>query len=559
MSVNTEQGRADLCAWREQSSKNFYTDDADLKRTLRTRLSARAFAAACPRLERAGEQVATRLARLAETTNEDENLPRLSRYDALGLRTEDVVFHPAYHEAGSLIWESGVLSDYAEPGGETVQMALLQLFAEGGENGHNCPLACTAGLIKVIQKVGTAEQQEKYLPGLLTRDYNARTHASQFLTEIQGGSDVGSNSVVATPEGDGFRIHGEKWFCSVADADMFLLTARPEGARDGTRGLGMFLVPRRIQGRVNEFHIRRLKKKLGTRAMASAEIDFRGAWAEPLGNLDEGFKNVVELVLNTSRVFNAVCCAGAMRGAYRVASSYARHRRAFGQIIGEYPLIMETLTQIRAEAMGATASSFRLTALGDRMALGQGSARDAAAKRAGVNINKYWTSVRNTQVLRSSMEVLGGNGAIETFSPMVRLFRDSMVLESWEGAHNVLVEQVLKDSARYQVHQAFIEDLRQSLGELKLNGEASHVKETAENGLNALEDGFQRLSAREGDQRLGRALLDQAGALLQVVALLEEHAACDADPASLSGARVLLRAFVSERIEAPAPLERELL
>ncbi len=562
--MNVESGRADLLAWREQSTSNFYTDDVDLQRTLRTRLGKDRLAAETDRLKIAGAMVATELAPLAELTNEDENLPRLDRFDELGVRTEQVVFHPSYHDAGRHIWNTRILADYAKPGNETVQMALLQLFAEVGENGHNCPLACTAGLIKVLQRVGNEEQQARLLPGLLDPDYTTRIHGSQFLTEIQGGSDVGSNSAIATPNDDGsWRIDGEKWFCSVVDAQLFLVTARPEGAATGTRGLGLFVVPRTIDGKTNGFEVRRLKKKLGTRAMASAEIDFVGARAELVGELDQGFKNVVEHVLNTSRIYNAVCCAGAMRAAYRVAHGFAQHRRAFGQVIAEFPLVSEALARLRCEAMAATASSFRLAAQADAIALGKASETQKGAWRAGVNINKYWTAVRNTQMVRLAMEILGGNGAIETFSPLVRLYRDAMVLESWEGAHNVLVQQVLRDAHRYQVHEAFMTDLKQSLEALKLKPGASAARERALEGISALADGFNRIGGGEGDQRYGRALMDQAAALLQVVALLEEHASAvsvsGTDAASLAGAEMLLDLFVKGRLDPPPAIPAALL
>src|SRR5690606_38699333 len=161
---------------------------------------------------------------------------------------------------------------------------------------------------------------------------------------------------------------GEKWFCSNINADQFLVMARPEGAQDGTRGLGVFLVPRRLDdGSTNGFYIRRLKDKLGTRTLASVELEFVDAVAYPTGGVDEGFKNTVELVLNTSRLMNAVSCAGVMRRAYVEAASYACTRRAFGQPIASYPLVQEAVADILAENYAAVASGFALAALLDRI------------------------------------------------------------------------------------------------------------------------------------------------------------------------------------------------
>src|SRR6185503_18448647 len=130
-----------------------------------------------------------------------------------------------------------------------------------------------------------------------------------------------------------------------------------------------------------EFYIRRLKRKLGTRAMASGEIDFQGALAEPIGALDRGFKNVVERVLDTSRVSNAIICASSMRRAFLEASSYAKHRRAFGQAIGEFELVKEAVATLRAEAIAAASATFRLLAQSDRAAKGALDERTQAARR----------------------------------------------------------------------------------------------------------------------------------------------------------------------------------
>ncbi len=559
MPTSTEAGRADLLAWQAKKPTNFFSSDANLGRVLELRLGRERLESERARLTAAGEMIGTELSRLAFDTNQDENLPRLERYSGLGERTESVVFHPSYHQAGRLVWQTGVLSDYAEPGNETVQMALLHLLAQPGEYGHNCPLACTAGLIKVVQKVGSESQKARWLPGLLSRDYDVRLHASQFLTEVQGGSDVGANAVVAKKDGDHHRIFGEKWFCSVIDARLFLLTARPEGAPDGTRGLGLFVVPREVDGRTNEFHVRRLKKKLGTRAMASGETDFAGALAEPVGALDRGFKHVVEHVLDTSRLFNAVSCAGSMTAAWREAATFARHRRAFGREIAGYPLVKEALATLRADAMGATAASLRLAAQADQIARGRGDDALAGAWRVGVNVNKYWTSVRNTQSVRTAIEVLGGNGTIDTFSPLPRLFRDTMVLESWEGAHNVLVEQVTRDAARYGLHERFMDELGEALARAPLAEHDAILRSRAERGLTALRDAFRRLAGGEGDQRFARRLLDQAGALLECVAMLEELAAAPEDAAKRGAVELIAGRFLADELRPPPELPVALL
>ena len=222
------------------------------------------------------------------------------------------------------------------------------------------------------------------------------------------------------------------------------MTARPHGAPEGTRGIGCFLVASADGG----FRIRKLKDKLGTRALATGEIEFDGAAAYPLGPLDDGFRIAVS-VLNTSRWLNAVGSSGLMRRAWRVASDFAAEREAFGQVIAEFPLVRENLAVITAETEGAAASTAALTELVDRLDRGEASDEDVAWHRVLVNANKFVTSQAATKVVQRAIETLGGNGTIEDFSPLPRLYRDAIVFESWEGTHNVLCAQVLRDLSRF--------------------------------------------------------------------------------------------------------------
>jgi hypothetical protein len=243
----------------------------------------------------------------------------------------------------------------------------------------------------------------------------------------------------------------EKWFCSVADAGQFFLTARVDGAPGGTRGLGSFVVPREVDGRPNGFTVRRLKDKLGTRGLASGEIDFDGALAWPVGPVEHGFRTAVGIVLNTSRWMTAVGGAGMMRRAWLEASAYARHRKAFGRPIGEFPAVRRTLADLAVVSAGALHLVLALTGLEDRIDAGTAGEEDVLLHRFLVNVAKYVISVQTTGVVHSAVEVLGGNGAIEDFSVLPRLYRDAMVYESWEGSHNVLVAQVLNDLRRLPI------------------------------------------------------------------------------------------------------------
>ena len=358
-----------------------------------------------------------------------------------------VEFHPAHHRAGRAVWASGIVG-----AGAREQAALLYQLAHAGEAGHACPVVCTAGLVRALRTHADDELRERYLPALLEPDYDRAQRGAQFLTERHGGSDVGANRVEAVPDGDAWRISGEKWFCSVADADQFVVTARPTGAADGTRGIGCFLVPRSGGG----FRIRRLKDKLGTRALATGEIEFDSAPAYALGAVEDGFRIAVS-ILNTSRWLNALGSTGLMRRAFLEASSFAREREAFGGPIARFPLVRENLAVMTSEAAAALASSMHLTELVARIDEGSATEQDVAWHRILVNANKYVTSIAATRVVHRGIEALGGNGTIEDFSPLPRLYRDVIVFESWEGTHNVLCAQVLRDLERLGAVEVAVE------------------------------------------------------------------------------------------------------
>ncbi|TNE92461.1 MAG: hypothetical protein EP330_02050 [Deltaproteobacteria bacterium] len=439
----TVHAREGFAAWRADLRRNAMDADPHLVSLLRRYGRDDLL----PELQAYGAITTTELDELARVTNRDENLPVLQRYDGQGNRTESVAFHPDYHRMGRLIYDTGIISKYAEAGNELATISLLYLTAQNGEAGHCCPIACTAGLVKILQQ--DEAPHTEWLERLYDPNYDTHFHGAQFLTEVQGGSDVGANAVVAREEDGVWRLTGEKWFCSVIDAQMFLVTARPEGEGQGTRGLMAFAVPRQVDGQVNDFRIRRLKYKLGTRSMASAEVDFEGAIGVPVGN----FKKTVEVVLNTSRLFNAICSSGAIHRAAREAEAYAKTRIAFGQPILAFPTVARIVARLKCEAYAARSLTFLLGHLSDRLSTGKAGEDEAAAYRMLVNLNKFWTAHVATSAVRDAIEVLGGNGAIEEFSVLPRLLRDMIVCEAWEGGHNVLCAQVLKDSAKLGTHE----------------------------------------------------------------------------------------------------------
>ena len=479
----TRVGRRMLAAWKSAQPDNYFSADVGFQRTLEFHWGTEAYGERAGRLYRFGGILATAVDKAVEEANLDANLPRLQRYDEWGTRIEEVIFHPSHHEAGRHIYGSGMLAASAEAGNDLETLSFFYLSSQNGEAGHNCPIACTAGLIKLLRAVGNPALKEKYLGRLLDPDYETHFHAAQFLTEVQGGSDVGANTTVArsfdTDEGT-WLLSGEKWFCSNVTADLALTTARVPGQGTGTAGLGLFLVPRRLEdGSLNNVIIRRLKDKLGTRSMATGEVEFRGAFAYQVGPTEHGFKNVMAHVINTSRIYNAVGVCGIARRAYVAASTYAQHRSAFGHPIIHFPLVQDMLANMRADVAAMLAGTMRMVRLQDEIETGEARAGSIGFLRMALNLNKHRTALLARGVVMRAIELLGGNGAIESFSIMPRLLRDVVVFENWEGTHNVLLAQIQRDMRRYQVEEAFLKSTRNML-------EAITHREVAEQALEEL-------------------------------------------------------------------------
>src|SRR5215510_8534579 len=453
------QARAALTLWERSQPRNFYETDHHLQNILEYYWGTDRLRLHVERLSTFGGQAATIVDQAVRNANLSSNLPRLERYSSSGERTEDVA-HSADHDlAGRYIYGSGAMSVYAEPESNLLALALFYLSSYNGEAGHNCPLACTAGVIKTLQHAGGEELKKRYLPRLLDPNYVTRFHGAQFLTEIQGGSDVGANTCAATlvdARENKWLINGEKWFCSNVTADLALITARPEGSVSGTKGLGLFLVPRRLDdGAPNGIYIRRLKDKLGTKSLATAEVDFKDAIAHQIGEPGRGFQHAMDFVINTSRLYNAVGSAGAARRAYLISWTYAQHRRAFGSAIKDFPLTQEALAEMRAVTMAITSGSLYLAHLRDEIEAGRADEADGQFFRLAVNLNKYRSSISATDVIRRGIEILGGAGAMENFSVLPRLLRDSVIFEAWEGAHNTLIAQSARDIQRRKLHEPF--------------------------------------------------------------------------------------------------------
>jgi alkylation response protein AidB-like acyl-CoA dehydrogenase len=405
--------------------------------------------------------VAGRWNDLAREANKHEHLPKIVKFDRAGNPVEQVDYGTHARHLRREVAEFGVLTDARN---ELHKFAIVYLLAHNGEGSVNCGLSCTDGLIRAIEAVGSEFLRETYLP--LLRSAETPVAGAQFITEAGAGSDVGAVETEARPNPDGtWSITGEKWFCSNPD-EYFLVGARPVDAPSGTAGVAIFLVPRLLpDGSVNRISFRRLKDKLGTRSLPTAEIDFNGATAWAIGEPEDGFKTLMNYVINTSRIHNAVNACGMLHRAFLEARNYARQRDAFGGAIIGYPLVQETLIKLLERCWRYRALTFNLVAMIDEHGLRPSDREQSMWQRFLINLAKYRTAMTLTDSIREAMLLLGGNGIVEDFTVLPRLLRDAMIIETWEGAHNTLCLQIVRDAARSELLKRWRAEIEAVLGE----------------------------------------------------------------------------------------------
>lgn len=376
-----------------------------------------------------------------------ENFPRIEKYDRVGNRIEKVILPMETKAIRREVVEGGIFENQTE----LEKFTKIYLLAQIGESGVTCPLACTDGLIRAVEILGSNSLKKEYLSLLRSSEYPLA--GAQFVTEQSGGSDVGAIEGTAKKDADGtWRITAEKWYCS-AFTEFFLLAARPEGAPEGTKGIAIFFVPRVIQDGEktipNHLSIRRLKDKFGTQSLPTAECDFEGSVAYLLGKEEEGFHNLMNYILNVSRIHNAANCLAYHRRSFAEGRNYAAQREAFGNEIINYPLIQEYLLNSLSELTARRNLFFSMLNTIDDKGLLPKDKEQRLWQRFMINLLKYRTAFNLTEKIKESILVFGANGVMQDFTIVSRLLRDSLIAETWEGPHNILCLQMMRDSQRF--------------------------------------------------------------------------------------------------------------
>jgi putative acyl-CoA dehydrogenase len=377
----------------------------------------------------------------------NRHTPQLHTHDARGVRVDRIEFHPAWHELMRGIIANGFhAAPWAEPrAGAHVARAAGYLMQAQVESGTLCPTTMTYGSIAAMRRDPTLRAD--WVPTLLSRRYDPRDIPlagktggliGMGMTEKQGGSDVRANTTNAVREQDGsYRITGHKWFFSAPQCDAHLVLAQSEA------GLSCFFVPRFApDGTKNTVQIQRLKDKLGNRSNASSEVEFHGAYARLLGDEGRGVPTILEMGTYT-RLDCVIGTAGLMRQAVAQALHHARHRKAFGRLLIDQPLMKQVLCDLVIESEAATLLALRLARAFDA----EDDVYESAVRRVLTSAGKFWVCKRGPQLAAEAMEVLGGNGYVEE-GIAARIYREMPLNSIWEGSGNVMCLDVLRAFSR---------------------------------------------------------------------------------------------------------------
>lgn len=539
---------------------NQYAGDALLRSHLRRTVDADVLREIEPSLQTMGELAAGKLLELSHAHRRDE--PVHVPFDAWGNRIDEVRVNDAWRVYARVAAEEGLIAiPYERKHGRfsrVQQFALAFLFHPSSQV-YTCPLAMTDGCARTLESIGDGlgATRDRIVGHLTSRDPAQAWTSGQWMTERIGGSDVGLSETVARRDAKGdFTLHGTKWFTSAVTSQVALTLARPEGNGLGGKGLALFLVELRdATERLQGITVLRLKDKLGTRNLPTAELLLEGTPAIPVAGLADGVRNMGTM-LNLTRTWNSVCAAAALRRGLALARDFAGRRVAFGATLAEKPLHLETLADLAAEQEASFLLTFFAVELLGRQEAGELDASGDALLRLVQPVTKLTTARQTVAGASEVLEAFGGAGYVED-TGLPELLRDGKVLSIWEGTTNVLALEAyravlradalppLLEAVRRRAEGAAHASLREACG-VALRS-ADHLESWwADAGTRG--PWLHEAGARRVALTIGRTL---------ALALLIEHAdwalANDRDARSAEAARRFARAGVDKLADAPRP------
>ncbi|HLF91643.1 MAG TPA: acyl-CoA dehydrogenase family protein [Anaerolineales bacterium] len=542
---------------------NQYDDDRVLRSYLQRTLPSEMLYEVEPSLREMGDLSGGELyqLQLADRLNE----PSLTQWDAWGERIDQIEITPLWKAAERLAAEKGVVAAaYDTPYGRfsrPYQFSLAYLFHPSTDV-YTCPLAMTDGAAQTLLRSRNEDLLDRAFHHLTSRDPAQFWTSGQWMTELTGGSDVGLSETVARQDTEGvWRLYGRKWFTSATTSQMALTLARPEGNGPGGRGLALFYVETRDEnGRLQNITVNRLKDKLGTRKVPTAELALDGAPAWPVMELANGVRNIVPM-LHLTRTWNSISAVAFMRRGLALARDYARRRVAFGAPLIEKPLHADTLAGLQAEMEAAFHLTFFLVELIGLDEAGEGQEETRDLLRLLTSITKLTTGRQAVAVTSEVLEAFGGAGYVED-TGLPALLRDAQVLPIWEGTTNVLSLDALRALQEGNALQALINKMEHCLRAAR----DPHLAAAGQTAQQALAHATQWLQTnlpkgRDVLEAGARRFALTSGRTL-ALALLVEHAQWaldhEGDVRPLAAARRFAQAGVDEIVDEDA-LEEALM
>ena len=474
----------EFLAWRQ--GVDYYRDDPFIQKSVK-HFTGKNWEQVDAEAHAVSQKASFRWRDMADRIARPELRPFMLHYDGHHNRIDRIV-RP--HETE--IMEKEIFSEafFADKTSPWVKLIKMYLIYQNGEACVACPITCTEGLVMLLEKYADTPETKQILRHCKEGIDGAYAIGAQYLSEIQGGSDVPSNVLEAVNENGVWKLYGTKFFCSATHAEYAVVTAKPAGSEK----VGLFVVPSWLPGNKekeirNGCTIDRIKWKLGTSELTTAELTFNGAVAYPVGPLDKGVANVVGIVLTYSRLTVGISAAAYMARVMREAEKYASFRKAFELPIGQFPLVAVQLNRIKQAAHRTTAGAFKLyrdfLSLEGGLKGSQAADEPLPSRRNRFNIRelimlqKIAASWDCTDVIREAMSIFGGHGVMEDFSSLPRLYRDSAINELWEGPRNVLLMQIHRDlqqAAAWYKPEEFVANVLQGLDQVLIDELAAEIK-----------------------------------------------------------------------------------
>jgi len=498
--------------------ENSFSKDGFLQDYLEGKLPANRKEVCWQDLLEMGELAAGKMLDLA--IQAENSPPTLVNFDPWGRRIDLIKTSPAWQELDAIAAQKGLIANGYDPElgwqGRVFQMALLYLYHPSSAV-YSCPLAMTDGAVTVLKLFADDELKQRAIPHLTSRNPDRFWTSGQWMTEKAGGSDVGQTATMATPKGDHYLLNGDKWFTSATTSQMAITLARTPDAPAGSRGLSLFYVETHNEdGVLNGIQIHRLKDKLGTRALPTAELSLINAKAKLVGELGHGVRKIASM-FNITRIYNSVCAISGMRRAVDLAKNYAEKRVAFGQKLSQKPLHCQTLCDLEVRCRASFLLTFFVVELQGKCEHLPSNRDHEALLRILTPICKLFTAKEAVAVISEALECFGGAGYIEDTGIPVML-RNTQVLSIWEGTTNVLSLDLLRALHGEGNGQAFFKQCYAWLKGIESN-DLSPLRNKVQTDLETLQNQFEKLPS------LSRELIE-AGARNLAFAMARIAAAC---------------------------------